>query len=209
MPLFSLEHSRRAYRADFALYGLISLTMATTLLLASPNGSGARLAAWALGGVLAWSPLEYLLHRYVLHGVAPFNRWHDEHHQRPTALIASPTLMSLTLFGTLVAAPAWWLLGAWPALALTFGLLTGYLAYGLTHHATHHAVPGIGPRNAWLARRRRWHALHHQAHRARPGEAATAGLRAGHYGVSSGLWDHAFGTLAVLPGKPRAGRRSG
>jgi cyclopropane-fatty-acyl-phospholipid synthase len=101
----------------------------------------------------------------------------------------------VTLFAALVAAPSWWLLGAWPACALTFGLLTGYLAYGLTHHATHHALPGIGRRSAWLARRRRWHALHHQAHRAGSG-GATAGsaLQAGHYGVSSALWDHAFGT---------------
>jgi cyclopropane-fatty-acyl-phospholipid synthase len=207
MPLFTLEHSPTAYRVDFALYGLLSLGMATALLLASPAGHGAVLAAWALGGVLAWSPVEYLLHRHVLHGVAPFNRWHDEHHQRPTALIGSPTWMSLALFATLVAAPAWWLLGAWPALALTFGLLTGYLAYGLTHHATHHAVPGISRRSAWLARRRRWHALHHQAHRARPGDnAAAAALRAGHYGVSSALWDHAFDTAGAVAADTRSGR---
>jgi cyclopropane-fatty-acyl-phospholipid synthase len=207
MPLLTLEHSPAAYRLDFALYALLSLAMASALLLASPPGSGALLATWAVGGVLAWSPVEYLLHRHVLHGVAPFNRWHEEHHQRPTALIGSPTLLSLSLFATLVAAPAWWLLGAWPALALTFGLLTSYLAYGLTHHATHHAMPGISRRNAWLARRRRWHALHHQAHRAQPGETpAAAALRAGHYGVSSALWDHAFGTAGAVAADTRSGR---
>lgn len=196
MPLFTLEHSPKAYRIDFALYGLISLGMAAALLLASPAGQGPMLAAWALGGVAAWSPVEYLLHRYVLHGLAPFSRWHDEHHRRPTALIGSPTGLSLTLFATLVAAPAWWVLGPWPACALTFGLLTGYLAYGLLHHATHHAVPGFMRRSAWLARRRRWHAQHHQAHLVRQGGrlAAPMGMAAGHYGVSSALWDHAFGT---------------
>jgi cyclopropane-fatty-acyl-phospholipid synthase len=195
MPLFTLEHSPTAYRVDFALYGLISVTMASVLLVASPAGSAAQLAAWALGGLLAWSPAEYLLHRFVLHGLPPFQRWHDEHHRRPTALIGSPTLFSISLFATLVALPAWWLLGAWPACALTFGLLTGYLAYGLTHHATHHAVAGLSRHNAWLARRRRWHALHHQAHRATPGQApAGPRVQAGHYGVSSALWDHVFGT---------------
>ena len=201
MPLFTLEHSRTAYRVDFALYGLISLAMASALLLASPAGSGAALAAWALTGLLAWSPAEYLLHRFVLHGVPPFNRWHDEHPRRPTALIGSPTLISVSLFATLVAAPAGWLLGAWPACAMTFGLLTGYLAYGLTHHATHHAVPGLSRRGGWLARRRRWHALHHQAHRASSrGATAEPGLPAGHYGVSSALWDHAFGTAGQARG---------
>lgn len=195
MPLLTLEHSPTAYRVDFALYGLISLGLAATLFVASPAGSSLPLAAWALGGLLAWSPAEYALHRFVLHGLPPFNRWHGEHHRRPTALIGSPTWISLTLFATLVAAPAWWLLGAWPACALTFGLLTGYLAYGLTHHATHHAVAGFSRRSAWLARRRRWHALHHQAHRAKPGDAlAGTGLRPGHYGVSSALWDRVFGT---------------
>jgi cyclopropane-fatty-acyl-phospholipid synthase len=199
MPLFALEHSPTAYRVDFALYGLLSASLATALLLAHPAGSGGALAAWALGGLLAWSPAEYLLHRFVLHGLPPFSRWHDEHHRRPNALIGSPTLLSVTLFATLVAAPSWWLLGAWPACALTCGLMTGYLAYGLTHHATHHLVAGWGGRSAWLARRRRWHAQHHQAHRARPGEApAEAAPQPGHYGVSSALWDHAFGTL----GKP-------
>jgi len=54
--------------------------------------------------------------------------------------------------------PAWAAAGLGPATALSFGLVSGYLAYGLTHHATHHAVPGLGRNNAWLARRRRWHA---------------------------------------------------
>jgi cyclopropane-fatty-acyl-phospholipid synthase len=199
MPLMTLEHSPTAYRLDFALYGLTALGMATALLVASPVGGGAALAAWALGGLLAWSPAEYLLHRFVLHGVAPFKRWHDEHHRRPTALIGSPTAISLTLFATLVAAPAWWLLGAWPACALTFGLLSGYWVYGLMHHATHHAVPGLSRHNAWLSRRRRWHAQHHQAHRSQTGptQADAPGrpaLKAGHYGVSSAVWDHVFGT---------------
>jgi cyclopropane-fatty-acyl-phospholipid synthase len=195
MPLLILEHSPTAYRLDFAIYAGVSVALATALLVASPTGSGALLTACALGGLLAWSPVEYGLHRFVLHRLRPFSAWHDEHHRRPTALIGSPTWITLTLFATLVAAPAAWLLGAWPACALTFGLLTGYLGYGLTHHATHHAVPAFSRRNAWLSRRRRWHALHHQAHRAKPGDAqAAAALQPGHYGVSSALWDHVFRT---------------
>ena len=203
MSWITLEHSPVAYRLDFALYGLASAAMATVLLLASPDGRGGSLALWALGGLASWSLAEYALHRYVLHGVQPFKRWHAEHHRRPTALMGSPTAMSALLFATLVAAPAWWLLGAWPALALTFGQVTGYLAYGLTHHATHHAVPLKSlQRSAWLARRRRWHAVHHArrgpAVSAQARDALTADVRpevsAGHFGVSSRWWDDVFGT---------------
>jgi len=186
MPLLRLEHSPAAYCADFVLYAAASVAMALTLVFTSPTGMGTRLTAWALAGGVAWTPVEYLLHRFVLHGVAPFDRWHAEHHRRPTALIGSPTLISASLFAILAFMPAWAAAGLWPATALTFGLVSGYLAYGLTHHATHHAVPGLGRNNAWLALRSRWHALQHVA------RVGTAPL--GHYGVRSGLWDQVFGT---------------
>ncbi len=191
MPLLALEHSPTAYRADFVFYGASSLALGGALLLARPAGSGAMLAAWALGGAALWTLVEYGLHRFVLHGLAPFKKWHAEHHRRPTALIASPTLLSALLFGALAALPAWWWLGAWPACALCFGLITGYWAYGLTHHATHHAVPPFVRRSAWLARRRRWHAMHHSTTAAR--------AQPGHYGVSSSLWDYVFRTHHTAP----------
>ena len=191
MPLLTLEHSPGAYRADFAIYGATSLALATVLLLAHPPGTGGTLALWALGGSAAWSPAEYLLHRFVLHGLPPFARWHAEHHQRPTALIGSPTLLSAALFATFAALPAWWLLGAWPAAALVFGLIPGYLLYGLTHHAMHHAVPGGRVGRSWLAARRRWHAQHHAA--------MAFGAARQHFGVSSSLWDRLFRTTGAPP----------
>ena len=190
MPLLRLEHSPTAYRVDFALYAAASAALGLLLVLGCPAGSARVLAVWSVAGAALWTLVEYLLHRFVLHGLPPFKRWHAEHHQRPTALIASPPLMSGVLFVLLATLPGWWLLGGWPACALTFGLITGYLIYGLTHHATHHAVPLLHGRSAWLAQRRRWHALHHAA--------ARAGAEPGHYGVSSSLWDHAFGTQRAV-----------
>jgi sterol desaturase/sphingolipid hydroxylase (fatty acid hydroxylase superfamily) len=188
MTWLALEHSPTVYQADFAFYGSASVSMAFVLIRYSPSGRGGAMLLWALAGGTAWTLIEYVLHRFVLHGMPPFNRWHAEHHQRPTALIASPTVFSAALFGTLAALPGWWLLGAWPACALTFGLMTGYLAYGLTHHATHHPPPWLRGRSVWLLRRRQWHAMHHGA--AASGNASTPG----HFGVSSSLWDHVFGT---------------
>lgn len=191
MSLFSLEHSSTAYWADFALYALLCLGMAATLLGVGPAGYGIALLLWVMGGVAVWSLLEYLLHRYVLHGVAPFSRWHAEHHLRPRSLIASPIALSLSLFLTMGTLPAWWLLGIWPALALTLGLMASYLAYGLTHHATHRGAPAWIRHNAWLSQRRICHAMHHAAHNI---EARGEVCKPCHFGVSSSIWDVVFGT---------------
>lgn len=193
MSLFSLEHSSIAYRVDFALYALLCLVTAAALLSAGPAGYGIALLLWVMGGIAVWSLLEYLLHRYVLHGVRPFSRWHAQHHLRPCALIASPTTLSLSLFLALGTLPAWWMLGVWPAVALTLGLMSSYLVYGLTHHATHHGAPAWIRRSAWMRRRRICHAMHHAAQH--------IGVRGTpcHFGVSNAFWDTVFGTSALAP----------
>jgi len=179
MRLFTLEHSRAAYRADFALYGLAVVALAAFLWRAGPRGQGLESAAFTVLGLASWTALEYALHRFVLHGLAPFRHWHAEHHRRPTALICAPTILSGTLIAALVFAPAWLMAGLWRGSALTLGVLIGYLAYALTHHAMHHGRTG----NTWLQQRKRWHALHHHADG-----------RTGYYGVTGAFWDRAMGT---------------
>lgn len=183
MGLLSLEHGKLAYRADFALYGTAMALLCGALLVAAPPGQGAWLAACGAAGLAAWSGIEYALHRFVLHGPMPFRRWHALHHARPTALIGTPTLLTAALFLMLAFLPALLLSELWTACALTLGLLTGDLAYTITHHALHH-WRGEG---AWLRALERWHALHHRA--AQPCC----------YGVTSPFWDHVFGTIP----KPR------
>jgi cyclopropane-fatty-acyl-phospholipid synthase len=178
MHIFHLEHSKAAYHADFALYGATVLLLSTLLIVAGPHDQQWQLFAIAWGGLAAWTFIEYALHRYVLHGVQPFRRWHEVHHERPTALICTPTILSAMLISVLVFLPALLIGGAWRACALTVGLLTGYLVYAATHHATHHWRAN----NIWLRERKRWHALHH--HIGRPG----------HYGVTSSFWDNVFGS---------------
>ena len=75
--------------------------------------------------------------------------------------------------------PALLLGGRWHACALTLGVLTGYLGYTITHHMTHHSRAD----NAWVKRRKRWHALHHRKLH-----------EPGHYGVTTGVWDRMFGS---------------
>lgn len=185
MGLLSIEHSQVAYNADFAAYGISILAIAVFLILAAPPELSVALLISAIFGAGLWSGLEYLLHRYVLHGLKPFCLWHAQHHARPMALIGSPTVLSATLFAVLVFAPLWAMVNVWLALALTMGLMMGYLAFGLTHHAMHHSRS----RNTWLARRKRWHAVHHHSPSRKP-----------HcYGVTSSFWDHVFGTTRKDP----------
>lgn len=179
MRLFSLEHSQWAYRADFAIYALASILMGVCLVVGGPHGQKAELLVAAGLGLLGWPLIEYGLHRFVLHGLKPFSTWHAAHHQRPHALICTPTALSAALIAILIFMPVALLSDIWLAMALTFGLLTGYLAYAVTHHALHHWRSD----NAWLRQRKLSHALHHDPRRP-----------AGHYGVTSSLWDEVMGT---------------
>ena len=83
------------------------------------------------------------------------------------------------MIATLVFLPALLMSNLWIASAFTLGVLAGYLAYSITHHATHH----WRARSPWLLQRKRWHALHHR----HADEPAC-------YGVTTDLWDRVFGS---------------
>jgi cyclopropane-fatty-acyl-phospholipid synthase len=177
MGLLTTEHSRSAYLADLIVYGAASVALASLLAIAGPRERWLEIVSLTVLGLLAWTIVEYGLHRFVLHRLQPFRGWHAEHHRRPRALIGTPTVLSAALIAALVFLPALLLADLWRASALTFGLLTGYLVYAVVHHATHHWRAG----GAWARRRKRAHALHH----------SPVGPR-GHYGVTSAFWDVVF-----------------
>lgn len=194
MPAFAIEHSPRRYRADFVVYATATASLVIWLALRAPADRALQLMGLALAGVVTWSAIEYGLHRFVLHGLQPFARWHGEHHRRPVALIGTPTLVSAPLFGALVALPAVVALGPWRGAALTMGVLAGYLAYATMHHALHHwrlAHP-------WWQARKFAHARHHHL------------LQPCCFGVTTGFWDwvlhtggHKRSTRLNATGAPR------
>lgn len=149
-------------------------------------GAG-RTIGLLLAGVLLWTLLEYVLHRYVFHSAAGTTfetklkafLVHGYHHEFPNDKwrLVAPPLMSWSL-GAAVGAIYYVLFGvdhAWP---LFSGTAVGYLAYDWIHYYTHHFRPrgGVG---AYL---RRYHLEHHFK------DATT------HYGITSPLWDFVFGT---------------
>jgi sterol desaturase/sphingolipid hydroxylase (fatty acid hydroxylase superfamily) len=179
VSLLSLEHGKFAYRADFALYGVAIAAMTAAIVEVPARGQDLALLAWGLGGLASWSLIEYVFHRFLLHGMSPFREWHAEHHARPTARIASPTIFSASLIAGLITLPAWLLIGAWPACAVTLGVTIGYYSYAIVHHAAHH----WRTKNAWLLERKRWHAAHHHA-----------GTIPRCFGVTNTFWDRVCGT---------------
>lgn len=181
MSLFGLEHGRAAYFMDFVFYAAVELVLAGLLWHSGGREPWPSMAGLALMGLAFWTLTEYVMHRYVLHGVRPFSRWHGEHHQRPMALISAPTLLSAGLIAALVFLPALALLGLERSCALTFGFLTGYLGFSATHHAVHHWRADAG----WLRRRKHWHAMHHRLQ------------STGHFGVTTAFWDLAFGSAGT------------
>jgi sterol desaturase/sphingolipid hydroxylase (fatty acid hydroxylase superfamily) len=170
--------SKWSYYADFAVYPLLIVAAcAASLWRASFLSDGLWLLA-LVAGWMTWTVLEYVLHRWVLHGIAPFRDLHTQHHAHPSALIGTPTWLSASLF-----------IGLWALVAhlaprsvaggLAAGLMIGYLVYTLIHDAVHHRLAQPG---SWLFRAKLRHAQHH-----RPGARI-------HYGVSSQAWDKVFGT---------------
>jgi sterol desaturase/sphingolipid hydroxylase (fatty acid hydroxylase superfamily) len=145
-------------------------------------------------GLLVWTLVEYVLHRFVFH-FSPKDppAWlrrliflfHGIHHVQPwdkSRLVMPPgvsiplALLFYALFawvlGDVLASPAW--------LSPVFGaFLAGYLAYDLLHYATHH-LPMNSAAGRWL---KRHHLLHHHQ---------TPDDR---FGVSSPLWDVVLRTL--------------
>ncbi|HEX5357151.1 MAG TPA: sterol desaturase family protein [Aquabacterium sp.] len=179
MRFFHIEHSRTAYIADFCLYGLVVLGMALLLVFYTPVPQRRSASLFAFVGLMSWSLLEYALHRVVLHAWPLFKAMHAAHHERPTALICTPTIISATLIGGLIFVPSLLTLNLWHAIALTFGVLAGYLAYAITHHGIHHWRTD----NRWLKHRKYRHALHH-----RPNSPHAC------YGVTNSFWDRVFHT---------------
>jgi hypothetical protein len=104
------------------VYILVSVTAMAVALRSSPG----RAAVWWLLGVGFWTFVEYMVHRFILHGVFPdgpglrhalhllFDHLHVEHHSAQTGTTSTadrdtaPSLLPAFLLGACAAAhPSW------------------------------------------------------------------------------------------------------
>jgi len=133
-------------------------------------------------GFMAWGLLEYVLHRWLLHGRPSMaRRSHARHHADDTALISTPGLVAMA-----AACVVWAMLSTVfrteVASQLVFGLYAGYNHYALVHHWQHRRP--AAPTN--LRTLERAHRTHHTQHTV-------------NYGVTTTLWDRLFGTFQPSP----------
>lgn len=141
-------------------------------------------------GVLVWTLIEYLLHRFLLHYrpqapalLALVEKLHLGHHRDPRdeAKITVPVFASLPIAGGLLALFRLISGSGEMAALLLVGSITGYLYYEMVHFWIH-----CGPRRGrWLRQQLANHLFHHftDQHRC--------------FGVTTALWDRLLGTHRV------------
>ena len=156
----------------------------------SNDGMGFILVAF-LFGLFLWTLAEYLLHRFVFHYHPKtetqkkiFFLFHGVHHAQPqckTRLVMPPVVsipLALLFYGLFHLVFGTILGGSYWVGPLFSSFILGYLAYDLTHYATHHFPMRSG---VW-----KWLKRHHMRHHYK-----SPNMR---FGVSSPLWDYVFKT---------------
>jgi 4-hydroxysphinganine ceramide fatty acyl 2-hydroxylase len=136
-------------------------------------------------GMLIWTLLEYIIHRWAFHyePTTPIGKklhfiLHGVHHDYPNDAkrLVMPPVVSLPL--AIIFYVAFWVFFARAAPAIWAGLVFGYISYDSIHYAIHHFPM---KRGVWL-----WLKQYHLRHHFHDDHVG--------YGVSSPLWDHVFGT---------------
>lgn len=187
--LFKNPILERLSRTHIAVPLTIFFSYASVLLYWSITHTS--LSAWTTTGmfflgVLSFTWVEYITHRYVFH-MGTFTKFrqkfqytvHGVHHEFPKdkERLAMPPLLSITL-ATLLLLLFRVIMGDF-AFSFLPGFLVGYALYLSVHYMVHVYQP---PKNAfkilWIN-----HSVHHYKH----GEYV--------FGVSSPLWDYVYGTM--------------
>jgi len=128
-----------------------------------------------VGGLGAWTLLEYVIHGPLSHRFQTFiSPLHDVHHRDPHAVFtARAWLPLLTVTLALIAFS-----GFHPATFFFLGVVGGFVGYEAVHYRIHF----MRPRNRLETRLRIRHLAHHTC---RPSAI---------FGVTSPFWDRVFGT---------------
>lgn len=149
-----------------------------------------------IAGWFLWVAGEYHLHRFAMHhlkgrGIA--SREHLLHHAHPDRTDPFTRFLSylgVVVVGTAIGIILALLVGPVVGAGVAMGWMLGYLFYEMLHWRAH-ARPPTGRYDLWL---RRHHFHHHFGH------------PMANHGVTSSLWDHAYGTFE-RPERIRVPRR--
>ena len=156
------------------------------------NGWSQTMTLFSMG-VVAWTLVEYSLHRFLFHlddklpdhhlFIVLHFTFHGVHHYFPMdrlRLVFPPALA--IIIGSALFSALSYLFTVDTTVGLFSGGLLGYVMYDMTHYYVHHGVP-IGYYFRYL---KSYHLEHH--------------YRDYHmgYGITSTFWDHVFGTFTPL-----------
>ncbi len=192
---FEIYKRRQAARARSRLYPLTvfyTLYVILVLIIAfSTTHPWTAVAFFSIGCVI-WTLVEYLFHRYVLHGRFPprkgfigrflherLDPLHWDHHARPFDgnHISGELKDLLPLF--FVAAPISFLFPVYTAPMLLAGAVQGYVAEEWVHYSLHFS----NSRFPLFRRVKKYHLYHH----------SPCGIDKG-YGITTRFWDGVFDT---------------
>ncbi|HEX8657194.1 MAG TPA: sterol desaturase family protein [Hymenobacter sp.] len=167
---------------------IFALTAVLSLYYGLTHGFMSGLSAFGLFllGLLAFTFVEYAVHRYLYHipattpGRAKFQyTLHGVHHEYPK----DKTRLAMPPIVTVFVASLLFFIFRFTFGSYAFGLLAGftfgYAMYLFVHYAIHAYSPPKNFLKVW------W--THHSQHHYRQDEVA--------FGVSSTLWDHIIGTM--------------
>ena len=165
---------RILYLADFVIVPLAIVVLV--------NVAGLTRFPLIAVGFAVWTFAEYLLHRFALHWLPAGLRLHQPHHDHPSDIDLERSSLSTPLIACPIGLVLMVVAGINDGSALFTGLLLGYLAFIVMHHAVHRwTIEG----NSWLYAAKLRHITHHH-------------LDNCNYGVTTAFWDFVFHTNAVV-----------
>ena len=171
--------SKANYYADIVIYPMIVTALAVAEFSSISAAVPYHWLATCGVGLMSWTLIEYIIHRFVFHVVPPALQMHLDHHAEPGATIGTPIWLSAAAFALGGFLPIWSYSGFETASGGLAGLLLGYIWYVVVHHAVHHWR--IEP-TSWLYTAKLRHTTHHY----RSDDC--------NFGVTTGFWDWMFGT---------------
>jgi hypothetical protein len=192
---FHIYKRRQAALARYRLYPLtVFYTLYTNVIviIAFSTAHPRTTIAFLSAGWVTWTLIEYLFHRYVLHGRFPpgkglirrflherLDPLHWDHHMRPFdgRHISGELKDILPLF--FVAAPVSFLFPVYTAPVLLAGVIQGYVSEEWLHYALHFS----NSKFPLFRRVKKYHLYHH----------SPKGIDRG-YGITTRLWDGVFDT---------------
>jgi sterol desaturase/sphingolipid hydroxylase (fatty acid hydroxylase superfamily) len=185
IKLFSNPYLERLTNTHFAAVLIIYSVILVAALYGSVNLSVSKFTFLFSVGLLMWTGVEYVVHRFIFHSTLFQSRCqqfyliiHGIHHQTPRdkKRLLVPLYVSLPIAGLFYG--AFYLLLGVKANAFFSGLICGYLFYDYTHYHLHN----FQPRTRWGKYLRANHFAHHFKNHHR------------NFGVTSPLWDRIIGT---------------